>query len=284
MYGEPYGDFNRRPPPRAVVRVAKPAPGRPTLNLNGDPVARRSVRDLDASSALAAAARARSDFNRLVHVRDDPRAADAAYTRVASCPTLPGWSATCAPRSEPRAPLHKGERDILIDAFRALDPPDARGERSGVVDPAAFVSAWDSLGVRVTPVLAVAAINKACAPNPGTGDSRTPRSPRRSSSPRRDSRTCPRKCAGARSSRASRRRSRERSSTIRVARGCHAHGVDGSRLPSRPPRGKTRHSSSSTCTGTRATASRVISSTPRARTRWCTTPRRSGSCTTPPQT
>ena len=103
VYGEPYGDFNRRPPPRAVVRVAKPAPGRPTLNLNGDPVARRSVRDLDASSALAAA-RARSDFNRLVHVRDDPRAADAAYTRVASCPTLPGSSATCAPRSEPRAP------------------------------------------------------------------------------------------------------------------------------------------------------------------------------------
>ena len=159
MYGEPYGDFNRRPPPRAVVRVAKPAPGRPTLDLNGDPVARRSVRDLDASSALAAA-RARSDFNRLVHVRDDPRAADAAYTRVASCPTLPGVERDMRAALRAARALHKGERDILLDAFRALDPPDARGERSGVVDPAAFVSAWDSLGVRVTPVEAVAAFNK----------------------------------------------------------------------------------------------------------------------------
>ena len=159
VYGEPYGDFNRRPPPRAVVRVAKPAPGRPTLNLNGDPVARRSVRDLDASSALAAA-RARSDFNRLVHVRDDPRAADAAYTRVASCPTLPGVERDMRAALRAARALHKGERDILIDAFRALDPPDARGERTGTVDPAAFVSAWDSLGVRVTPVEAVAAFNK----------------------------------------------------------------------------------------------------------------------------
>ena len=43
-YGEPYGDFNRRPPPRAVVKVAKPPVGRPTTTLAGEPVPRAPAR------------------------------------------------------------------------------------------------------------------------------------------------------------------------------------------------------------------------------------------------
>ena len=43
-YGEPYGDFNRRPPPRAVVKVAKPPVGRPTTTLAGEPVPRALAR------------------------------------------------------------------------------------------------------------------------------------------------------------------------------------------------------------------------------------------------
>ena len=95
-FGEPYGDFNRKPPPRNVVRVAPPSPGRPHTTTRGEPAdltnrpaVARSLNAMDASSAFAAA-RARAKAAKPVAV-DDARATGvmAAYTRNVSCPSLP---------------------------------------------------------------------------------------------------------------------------------------------------------------------------------------------------
>ena len=93
-FGEPYGDFNREPPPRNVVRVAPTSPGRPHTTTRGEPAdltnrpaVSRSLNAMDASSAFAAA-RARAKAAKPVAV-DDTRATGvmAAYTRNASCPS-----------------------------------------------------------------------------------------------------------------------------------------------------------------------------------------------------
>ena len=183
-YGEPYGDFNRRPPPRAVVKVAKPPVGRPTTTLAGEPVPRAPARrapspafdrpkPLRAKPSLAranAATGAAMTSSSGMHndggttAPGDPGSAP--YASNVTCPSLPALEAAMRDAAKRRRRLHRGERDVLLSAFRAARSEanaasaSAPSEEEGLVDAATFARAWASLGVRVTPEQCVAAFNK----------------------------------------------------------------------------------------------------------------------------
>ena len=114
-YGEPHGDFNRRPPPRAVVKWRSPA-GRPTTTLAGEPVPRAPARrapspafDRPKPSARNPRSRARTPRRGRddIIVRDNdggttPRpGADASNV---TCPSLPALGAAMRDAASAKAP------------------------------------------------------------------------------------------------------------------------------------------------------------------------------------
>jgi WD40 repeat protein len=172
-FGEPYGDFNRKPPPRNVVRVAPPSPGRPHTTTRGEPAdltnrpaVARSLNAMDASSAFAAA-RARAKAAKPVAV-DDARATGvmAAYTRNVSCPSLPALEHRMRVVLKQGKQLHERDTDDLLRAFAEFGvsvSADVNGRSStnvDAIDRAGFVRAWRALGVAVTDAEAVAVFNK----------------------------------------------------------------------------------------------------------------------------
>ena len=178
-FGEPYGDFNRKPPPRNVVRVAPPSPGRPHTTTRGEPAdltnrpaVSRSLNAMDASSAFAAA-RARAKAAKPVAV-DDTRATGvmAAYTRNASCPSLPALEHRMRTVLKQGKQLHERDTDDLLRAFAefgvSVDAHDVKGRKANdaaraevnAIDRLGFIRAWRALGVAVSDAEAVAVFNK----------------------------------------------------------------------------------------------------------------------------
>ena len=177
-FGEPYGDFNREPPPRNVVRVAPTSPGRPHTTTRGEPAdltnrpaVSRSLNAMDASSAFAAA-RARAKAAKPVAV-DDTRATGvmAAYTRNASCPSLPALEHRMRTVLKQGTQLHERDTDDLLRAFAEFGvsvTADAKERKTNdearsevnAIDRLGFVRAWRALGVAVTDAEAVAVFNK----------------------------------------------------------------------------------------------------------------------------